>query len=171
MPETASPSALVLGLGNVLLSDEGVGVHVVQHVGRRYHIPEQVQILDGGTLGLSLLPYLPGVTHLLVVDAVDAAQPPGTIVRLEGDEIPSALAHKLSMHQVGLQELLALSQLSGHTPAHTVLIGVQPASLEPGLEPSSLIAAQLDALAERVADELRAWGFPCLPISPSRRAH
>ncbi len=171
MPETTSPSALVLGLGNLLLSDEGVGVHVVQHVNQRYQCPEQVQILDGGTLGLSLLPYLPGVTHLLVVDAIDAAQPPGTIVRLEGDEIPAALAHKMSMHQVGLQELLALSQLSGYTPAHTVLIGIQPVSLEPGLEPSPLIAAQLDALADRVADELRAWGFPCLPIASSRRAH
>jgi hydrogenase maturation protease len=63
------------------------------------------------------------------------------------------------MHQVGLQELLALSQLSGDTPAHIVLIGVQPASLEPGLEPSPLIAALLDTLADRVVDELRAWGF------------
>jgi len=158
-PDIPSPVALVLGLGNLLLSDEGIGVHVVQHLSQRYDVPEQVQILDGGTLGLGLLPYLQGVTHLLVVDAVDAGQPPGTVVRLEGEEIPSALAHKMSMHQVGLQELLALSQLSGHTPAHIVLIGVQPASLEPGLEPSPLIAAHLSALADRVAGELRAWGF------------
>lgn len=158
-PETTPPSALVLGLGNLLLSDEGVGVHVAQHVSRRYHVPEQVQILDGGTLGLGLLPYLQGVTHLLVVDAIDAGQPPGAIVRLEGEGIPTALAHKMSMHQVGLQELLALSQLSGDAPAHIVLIGVQPASLEPGLEPSPLIAALLDTLADRVVEELRAWGF------------
>ncbi|MGQ9927229.1 MAG: HyaD/HybD family hydrogenase maturation endopeptidase [Chloroflexaceae bacterium] len=158
-PEPSPSMALVLGLGNLLLSDEGVGVHVVQHVSRRYHLPEQVRILDGGTLGLGLLPYLQGVTYLLVVDAIDAGQPPGTIVRLEDEAIPAALAHKMSMHQVGLQELLALSQLSGDTPAHIVLIGVQPASLEPGLEPSPLIADLLDTLADRVAGELRAWGF------------
>ncbi|MCS6881535.1 MAG: HyaD/HybD family hydrogenase maturation endopeptidase [Oscillochloridaceae bacterium] len=158
-PETAPSSALVLGLGNLLLSDEGIGVHVVQRLSQRYQVPEQVQILDGGTLGLGLLPYLQGVTHLLVIDAIEAGQPPGAVVRLEGEEIPAALAHKMSMHQVGLQELLALSQLSGDIPAHIVLIGVQPASLEPGLEPSPLIAALLDTLADRVAGELRAWGF------------
>jgi len=165
-PETSPPTALVLGLGNLLLSDEGVGVHVAQHVSRRYQVPEQVRILDGGTLGLGLLPYLQGVTHLLVVDAIDAGQPPGAVVRLEGDAIPTALAHKMSMHQVGLQELLALSQLSGDTPAHIVLIGVQPASLEPGLEPSPLIAALLDTLADRVAGELRAWGFAIRAVEP-----
>lgn len=159
MPEADPPSALVLGLGNLLLSDEGVGVHVVQRMTRRCQIPPDVRILDGGTLGLNLLPYLQGVTHLIVVDAIDAGRPPGAVVRLAGEAIPTALAHKVSMHQTGLQELLALSQLSGDAPAHVVLLGVQPASLEPGLELSPVIAAQLDFLVDRVVDELRAWGF------------
>ena len=100
---------LVLGLGNILLGDEGVGVRVVERLLERYDFPEGVRVMDGGTLGLDLLPYVEDASRLLVVDAVQARKPPGTLVRMTGDEIPVFLdASKVSPHQEGLQDLLAV---------------------------------------------------------------
>jgi len=149
---------LVLGLGNILLQDEGLGVRAVERMAARYQLPPDVQVMDGGVMGLDLLPYLEGISHLLITDAVQTGQPAGSLVRLEGEAIPAALQVKMSMHQVGLQELLALAGFQGTLPEQVVLWGLEPASLEWGLELSAPIAAQLDALADAAAGELRAWG-------------
>ena len=114
--------------------------------------------MDGGVMGLDLLPYLVGVSHLLITDAVQTGRPPGSLVRLEGDAIPAALSLKMSMHQVGLQELLALASFQGTLPEQVVLWGLEPGSLEWGLELSTPIAAQIDALVDAAASELHAWG-------------
>jgi hydrogenase maturation protease len=146
---------LVLGLGNILLGDEGVGVRVVERLRARYELPEGIQVMDGGTLGLDLLPYLKGTSRLLVVDAVQAGKAPGTLLRLEGKEIPILLdLSKVSPHQDGLQDLLAAAALTGCLPEDVVLCGVQIDSLRVGLELSPPVAAQVDALVERVAGEL-----------------
>ncbi len=149
---------LVLGLGNILLQDEGLGVRAVERMAARYRLPPDVQVMDGGVMGLDLLPYLEGVSHLLITDAVQTGQPPGSLVRLEGEAIPAALQVKMSMHQVGLQELLALAGFQGTLPEQVVLWGLEPASLEWGLELSAPIAAQIDALVDAAVGELRAWG-------------
>ena len=105
---------LVLGRGNIVLSDEGVGVRVVERLLEQYDFPEGVRVMDGGTLGLDLLPYLEDASRLLVVDAVQARKPPGTLVRMVGDEIPIFLdASKVSPHPEGLQDLLAVAVLKG----------------------------------------------------------
>jgi len=148
---------LVLGLGNILLQDEGLGVRALEQLVTQHRLPADIQALDGGTLGLDLLPYLEQATDLLILDAVQTGQPPGALVRLEGDAIPSALSLKLSVHQVGLQELLALGNLQGTLPRRIVLWGMEPASLEWGLDLSPAVAARLDDLVGAVAQELDGW--------------
>ncbi|GFE57463.1 HyaD/HybD family hydrogenase maturation endopeptidase [Geobacter sp. AOG1] len=157
-------STLVLGIGNLIMTDDGVGVRVVQRLQREYRFPPEVKILDGGTLGLDLLPWLEGVGQLLMVDAVETGWEPGTVVRLVGEELPIALKTKLSPHQMGLQDLLAVAELQGFSPREMVLWGVQPAVLEMGMELSLPVAAQLDELVERVLAELAAWGVGGQPI-------
>ena len=150
---------LVLGLGNILLSDEGVGVRVVERLLEQYDFPEGVRVMDGGTLGLDLLPYVEDASRLLVVDAVQARKPPGSLVRMVGDEIPIFLdASKVSPHQEGLQDLLAVAVLKGYLPDEVVFWGAQIESLGVGLELSAPVAAQVDALAGKVLEELARWG-------------
>jgi len=140
------------------MSDDGVGVRVVQYLASRYAFPAGVTVLDGGTLGLDLLPFLEGLTHLLIVDAMATGGPPGTIVRLTGDDIPIAFETKLSPHQMGLKDLLAVSLLQGNTPPETVLLGVQPESIQLGMDLSPPVEATLQTLVEMALRELAAWG-------------
>ncbi len=156
---------LILGLGNILLQDEGLGVRALERLTARYRLPAEVQAIDGGVMGLDLLPYLEGVTDLLILDAVQTGEPPGTLVRLEGEAIPAALSLKMSMHQIGLQELLAVSRFQGHLPDRIVLWGMEPASLDPGLDLSPIVAARLDALVEAAVQELQDWGIAATPLS------
>jgi hydrogenase maturation protease len=148
---------LVLGLGNILLGDEGVGVRVVERLQELYEFPQEVQVLDGGTLALDLLPYVEESGRLLVIDALEMGAEPGAIARLEGDEVPAFLSVKLSPHQMGLADLLAAARLRDLFPKQLVLWGVQPAELKPGLVLSSPVAAQVDVLVDRVLAELSQW--------------
>jgi len=152
-------SALLLGLGNLLMNDDSLGVRIVQQLITEYRFPDGLKLLDGGTLGLDLLPYLEGVERLLVVDAVDTGSPPGTLVRLAGDEIPYALATKVSPHQMGLKDLLTVADLQGHAPGEMVLWGIQPASIEMDLRLSPEVAASMTPLLQEVLGELAKWGF------------
>lgn len=151
---------LVLGAGNILLSDEGIGVRVVEALQERYRVPEEVEVLDGGTCGMDLLDVIAGRDHLILVDAVDTGSPPGTVVRLEDDQIPAVFRTRSSPHQLGMQEVLALLRLLDSAPARLTVIGVQPASLDIGLELSPAIAARLDDMVGMVAGELAAIGLP-----------
>lgn len=156
---------VVLGLGNILLQDEGIGVRVIERLLERYDFPEEVQVIDGGTQGLDLLPYIEDATRLLVVDAVQAGKPPGTLMRLTGQDIPVFLdVTKISPHQESLQDLLAIASLKDYLPEQIVLWGVQIGELGVGLELSSPVAAQVARLVEKVLEELKAWG-----IDPQRK--
>ncbi|WP_298438841.1 HyaD/HybD family hydrogenase maturation endopeptidase [Geobacter sp.] len=152
-------SVLVLGIGNLIMTDDGIGVRVVQRLAEGFRFPPGVELLDGGTLGLDLLPRLEGVERLLIVDAVETGKAPGTVMRLEGEEIPLAFRTKLSPHQMGLQDLLAVAELQGNLPAEMVLWGVQPASIEPGMELSPAVAERVEYLVDRVQAELAGWGI------------
>jgi len=149
---------LVLGVGNTLMSDEGVGVHVIEHLMAGFVIPEEVQVLDGGVLGMDLLYYLEGIENLLLVDAVEAHKEAGTIIRLEGDEVPAFLSMKISPHQVGVPDMLAAAKFKDLYPKRIVLWGVQPQFLDMGLEMSPLIESKVDTLLNNVVEQLRAWG-------------
>ena len=141
------------------MTDDGVGVRTIQALRERFRFPPEVTLLDGGTLGLDLLPRLEGVERLLVVDAIETGAEPGTLVRLAGDEIPVAMATKLSPHQMGLKDLLCVAELMGCAPREMVLWGVQPGEIGMGTELSSAVEAKLDSLIENVMTELQAWGL------------
>ena len=160
----SGPRVLVLGIGNLVMSDDGVGVKVVQKLLREYRFAETVEILDGGTLGLDLLPKLEGVEHLIVVDAVETGEAPGTCVRLAGKELPIALETKVSPHQMGLKDLLSVAELLGHAPREMVLVGVQPGSIEMDTELTAVVEAKVDELVSMVLEELDLWGVQPVPI-------
>ena len=128
---TAGLRVLILGIGNVLWADEGFGVRVVEELARRYRFGPDVRLLDGGTQGIYLVDQVRWADCLVVFDAVDYGLPPGTLKRVQGAEVPRFLgAKKMSLHQTGFQEVLALAELMGEYPRHLLLIGVQPVELE-----------------------------------------
>jgi hydrogenase maturation protease len=157
-PEPRKP-LLVLGLGNLLCGDDGLGVVAVHLLTRRYQAPEGVFVLDGGTLGLSLLPYLEDARDAILVDAIRADGPPGTLVRLEGDDVAPALASRLSVHQVGVADLLDGARWRERYPSRLVLIGLVPETLELGLARSPAVEAALPALVDRIVIEALRLGY------------
>ncbi|MBI5351770.1 MAG: HyaD/HybD family hydrogenase maturation endopeptidase [Chloroflexi bacterium] len=154
---------LVLGVGNTLMSDEGVGVHVIERLLAGYVIPKEVHVLDGGVLGMDLLYYLEGIENLLLIDAVETHKEPGTIIRLENDEVPAFLSMKISPHQVGVPDMLAASKLMDLYPKRIVLWGIQPEWLDMGLEMSPLIKSKIGFLVINVVEQLKAWGHAITP--------
>jgi hydrogenase maturation protease len=171
MPDSAP--LLILGLGNLLCSDDGVGVVAVQAIAEARIVPEEVQVLDGGTLGLALLPYLEDAERAILVDAIQVDAPPGTLVRLEGDEVGPAVASRLSVHQVGVSDLIEAARWRGRVPPKLVLLGVVPQSIELGLELTPPVRSALPGLLDAVCDEARALGFALPPkrrhdVSPER---
>lgn len=151
-------SILVLGLGNSIMTDDGFGVKVVNTLSSRYHFQGGACLVDGGTLGLDLLPYLEGVESLLIIDALDMHDKPGRIFRIEGEEVPRAFASKLSVHQMGLQDLLAVAELQGHVPNRLVVWGVQPESIEMGTDLTAKVESAVEPVVQKVLEELQAWG-------------
>jgi len=156
---------LVLGVGNLIMSDDGIGVRVVQRLLERYSFPAGVRVVDGGTLGLDLLPMLEGVEKLLLIDAVETGTASETICRLSGAEIPRAMKTRLSPHQAGLQDLLLLAELQGHLPGETVLLGVRPETIGLGLTLSAQVASCLDPLVALALEELERWGVKADPAT------
>lgn len=150
-------SILVLGLGNSIMTDDGFGVKVVNTLSSRYHFQGKIRLIDGGTLGLDLLPHLEGVESLLIIDALDMRDKPGSIFRLEGEEVPRAFTSKLSVHQMGLQDLLAVAELQGHVPTRLVVWGVQPASIEMGTELTAIVESAVEPVMQKVLGELQSW--------------
>jgi hydrogenase maturation protease len=146
----------VLGVGNLVMSDEGAGVHCVQQLAASGQLPAGVAAIDGGTSTHELLDDLSDLDLLVVIDAVATGGAPGTLIRLEGDRIPQAFSNKLSPHQHGINDLLATLTLIDRAPRRVVLHGVTPARIALGLELSAEVAAALPALAARVVAEVGA---------------
>ena len=155
---------LVLGVGNKLMSDEGVGVHVVERLAEKYKLPQEIQVLDGGTLGLDLLYYLEGVENLLIVDAAETGKEAGTMVRLQDEEVPAFMSIKISPHQIGVPDMLAAAKMKDIYPKRLVLWGIQPDEITLSLDLSPVLASKVDDLTGKLVDELRAWGYELLPL-------
>lgn len=148
---------VVIGLGNPLMGDDGLGLAALERL-RASGVPAGVELVDGGTWGLTLLPVIEAAARVLFLDAIDARAEPGTLHRLERAEIPRYFATRLSPHQVDLQDVLALAELRGTLPAETVAIGLQPARVEMSCELSDAVHARLDDLVAAALDRLAAWG-------------
>ncbi len=148
----------VFGIGNILLSDDGVGVHAVNTLKNEYTFPESVTLIDGGTKGLDLLPLFENRDKVLIIDAANFKKEPGTIGTVEGDKIPAFLSAKLSVHQIGLPDMLFAARLMEIMPAEICLIGIQPLSMDTTTEMSDVVRDNMDTLIDRVLEKLRAWG-------------
>ena len=155
---------LLLGLGNVLCTDDGAGVVALDAMLAAYELPGVVAV-DGGTLGLALLPIVEQAERVVIVDAIRGDGPPGTLVRLEGAEVAPAVIERLSPHQIGVADLLGGAALLGRYPEHVVIVGVVPASIELGYRCTPAVAAAIPRLVDAVIAELEALGVP-----PRRRA-
>lgn len=149
---------VILGIGNTILSDEGVGVRAAEALEAQYDLPEGVEVIDGGTSGMELLGPLSGTDLLLVLDAIKAGRPPGTVVKMAGDEVPVFFRSKLSPHQVSISDVLAGLEFSGDPPGDLVLIGVEPDNLELGLELTPAIAARVPEMVRMAVAELATRG-------------
>ena len=150
-------SVLVLGIGNLLLSDEGAGVKAVEELQNRYDCSDAVEIVDGGTVGFELLPYFENRSHILIIDAVKTGNKPGTIVRI--DDPPAFFQKKVSPHQIGLADVMGIAVITDNMPQNIALFGIEPKELSTGLELSQEVAGNLSQLVDMVVDELKAIGI------------
>jgi hydrogenase maturation protease len=148
---------IVIGLGNLLNRDEGLGVHAIRAMDAQPVFYPGWEVLDGGVLGLNLLPIVEECSHLLILDAVDAGMPTGTVIELAKEEIPLYAGVKLSEHQITFQEVLGLANIRGKLPEHLHLIGIQPEDMSIGLELSPIVARALPELLQRAGRVLESW--------------
>lgn len=159
---TTNPNITVLGIGNILLTDEGFGVRVVEKLYEEYDFPENVSLVDGGVLGINLLGVIADAKHLIVVDAVKNKQPPGTLYRLEKDELPERILLKNSLHQTDFLETLTLCQAIDKVPETTVVLGVEPEDiLTHSVEMTPTVANRVAETMDLVIRELQQLGATC----------
>ena len=159
--EPGAYETLILGIGNVLWADEGFGIRAVELFNRRYTLPDNVRVMDGGTQGIFLLPWVRSAKQLLIFDAVDFGLEPATLKLIQGDEVPRFMgAKKMSMHQAGFQEVLSSAELSGELPRRLALIGVQPELLDDyGGSLTDGVRARVNAAVELARQLLEDWGI------------
>ena len=151
---------VVLGVGNLLWADEGFGVRCVEALGEGFDVPADVAVMDGGTLGLALVPELLDATHVLLFDAVAHRGEPGSLVVARDDEVPLLMGgNKMSLHQVGVNDIFASLELLGHKPEHITVVGIKPVQLaDYGGSLTEQVRAQIPAALELGIEELRRWG-------------
>ena len=146
---------LVLGIGNLLMNDDAVGVLAVKQLHKVYDDGENFKILDGGTLGLDLLPYIEWAKKLIIIDAVDIGMAAGTVVKIEGEDIDPVFEEKLSPHQMGIKDILLVADLMGYRPEEIVLFGVQSKNIQMEMKLSSELVNSFDKLIHEVEKEIK----------------
>ena len=149
----------VLGIGNIILSDEGFGVRVVEYLQKNFTFPANVNLIDGGTLGVELTHFITGTQRLLIIDSIDGGAAGGKIFHLRGEEIKNHFAQKISAHEVGIQDVLTMLELSDKKIPHVELIGAQPFSLEAGVELTAPMKKLVPVFADKAVEILKSWGL------------
>jgi hydrogenase maturation protease len=157
--------AVVLGIGNTILTDEAAGVRAVEALELAYKMPDNVLAIDGGTSGMEMIEDLSNLDFLIVLDVVKTGSAPGTVVKISGDEIPVFFRRKLSPHQIALPDVLASLELLDTIPKEIVVLGVEPISLELGMEMTPTVAEKVPVLAAMAAAELLARGYLLEPLT------
>lgn len=148
---------VVLGLGNTLNRDEGLGVQALKLLDAQIGTQTEFELLDGGVLGLNLLMIVEECSHLLILDAVNVGKAPGTVAELKKEEIPLYAGVKLSQHQITFQEVLGLANIRGYLPEHLHLVGIQPEDISVGLELSQCVTNALPEVVARAINVLEQW--------------
>jgi len=158
-------NVLVLGIGNVLMMDDSVGVRAVEELEQGYSFMEGVELLDGGTSGIELLSSIQDRDYLIIIDAIKSGFAPGTVVRVEGEDVPARFMTRISPHQLGLSDVLAAATISGRLPKNMVLFGIEPKTIELGLGLSGEVKAGFANLIRAVKDELQRIGCGVEPLA------
>ncbi len=161
--EEEQSEILVLGIGNLLLQDEAVGVRAIEALNQRFAFGPEVELVDGGTAGFELLNLIGHRRRLILIDAMASRQPPGTVMRVEGEDVPALFSRRITPHQLGISDVLAAAGLSGQLPEHMLLFGIEPKLLGTGLELSPEVGAGLEKLLRAVVEELNALGCQVTP--------
>jgi hydrogenase maturation protease len=160
---------LILGLGNVLLGDDGLGPAAAARLQRNFEVPDDVLVADGGTLGLALLALIAESDHVILADAIRHDAPAGSLVRIEGDEVAPAVRERLSPHQVGVADLLDAARLTSCYPKSVTLLGLVPENIELSIERSEAVQKGLNALVEAIVLEASALGYRLVPKGTADR--
>ena len=147
----------VLGIGNIILSDEGFGVRVVEFLQKNYNFPENVALIDGGTLGVELQHFIIGTKKLLIIDSIDGGAEPGKIFHLHDEEILKHFTQKISAHEIGIQDILTMLEITDKKIPVVELIGAQPFNLNAGVELSDEMKKLLPIFAEKALKILKSW--------------
>lgn len=162
--ESKQMKTLIFGAGNLLLTDEGFGVHCIRHLEANYDFPEEVELYDGGTLGIMVSHKFEEAERIFLLDILDTTGQPGEIRRYEKDEVMlNHLPVKLSPHQIGIQEMLMVCELRGVAPERFTVLGAIPASLDSGDTLTPPLARACAAIGEMVVAELRRDGIDVRP--------
>jgi len=156
MKDQLSSRVVVIGVGNTILSDDGVGVHAARLLQSDPRVPAGVTIVDGGTIGLELVPYACDASHVLLLDAIDSGQAAGTLARMTGDGL-LATKKGWSAHQLGVADLVAALALVSTQPQDVIVLGVQPANTDWGTALSPLVEAALVPLVDAALAQLQNW--------------
>ncbi|HEX9279980.1 MAG TPA: HyaD/HybD family hydrogenase maturation endopeptidase [Gemmatimonadales bacterium] len=152
---------VVIGLGSPLMGDDGLGLAALARLQEQWTLPATVELVDGGTWGMNLLPVIEDADRLLLLDAIHANASAGTLIVLDRARIPRYLAMKISPHQVDLRDVLGLAELRGTLPEETVAMGLQPARVEMSSELSETLQDRLDDLVAAAVRQLAEWGLVC----------
>lgn len=147
----------VLGIGNIILSDEGFGVRVVEYMQKNFKFPEKVALIDGGTLGVELEHFIIGTEKLLIIDSIDSGVEAGKTFHLHDDEILKHFTQKISAHEIGIQDILTMLEITGKKIPVVELLGVQPYSLDAGVELTEPMQKLVPIFAEKAVEILKSW--------------
>lgn len=158
---------VVLGLGNLMRTDDALGMLALEHLRGDARIPASVTLVDGGTLGLDLLHPLDGATHLLALDAIETGAAPGTLLRFAGEAIADLPVAK-SVHLLGFSDLIGAMRLTGSAPARIVVLGIEPEKIEWGTALTPCVEAALPELIEAAVSQVRQWQAEEPAVVPDR---
>jgi len=163
--EASADRTVVIGIGNTIHRDDGAGVHALRRLEADPRLPDNVKLVDGGTRGLELLADVHGCARLLLLDAIDVGEKPGTVIRMTANDL-RGLPGGASVHQLGLGDLLATLPLISDTPTEVVLLGIQPAETDWATDLSPAVEANLGELVEAAIEQLTLWSRSQIAIAP-----
>ncbi len=149
----------VIGIGNILMSDDGAGIFALRELEKRYNWPDNLELIDGGTKGLELLPFVEDRDRLLFIDAVDFGKEPGYVGELNKDQIPDHFATKLSVHQIALPDLIGAGRLLGTLTEELHLVGIQPEYIETGYGLTERVKTNFNRFLSLIIERLKSWGI------------
>lgn len=159
----AKPPITVMGVGNILLTDEGFGVHVINFLEAQYDFSSEVQLLDGGTMGMELLHYIGDAEYLLLIDAINGGESPGTVYNFKHEAIETYFSECISVHEVGIQDILRIRYMQNEPFKDVAVIGVEPKSLEIGLTLTPVVEAAVPQVVQAVVEQLKQWNVEVTP--------